>query len=109
MTEMPDTERFETILRERRAYLAGKLQVFEASLDQEPSKDLEDRATERENDEVIEGLGNSGLEELRLVDAALHRILDGTYGFCANCSEPIGEDRLAAVPHAVVCRDCLPG
>ncbi|MEM7238597.1 MAG: TraR/DksA C4-type zinc finger protein [Pseudomonadota bacterium] len=108
MNKTPDTARFEAMLRDRRAYLAGKLQVFEASLDQEPNKDAEDRATERENDEVIEGLGNSGLEEIRQIDAALRRIQGGTYGLCATCEEPIGESRLSLVPHAVTCRACMP-
>ncbi|HEV2476287.1 MAG TPA: TraR/DksA family transcriptional regulator [Candidatus Dormibacteraeota bacterium] len=30
----------------------------------------------------------------------------GTYGSCEACGEPIGEDRLAAVPEATRCLSC---
>jgi RNA polymerase-binding transcription factor DksA len=36
--------------------------------------------------------------QLMLVDRALTRIDDGSYGTCAVCGEPIGEDRQAALP-----------
>ena len=37
---------------------------------------------------------------------ALERITDGTYGYCAECSNPIPKKRLEAVPHATLCIDC---
>ena len=102
-----DVARFETMLRERRDHLNGKLHRYEESLDREPPKDWEDRATERENDEVIEGLGNSGLLELRQIDEALRRIADGSYGICLKCGEDISDERLAVVPQAGLCRNCM--
>ncbi|MEM7742370.1 MAG: TraR/DksA C4-type zinc finger protein [Pseudomonadota bacterium] len=90
----------------RRAELDAKLHKIEASLDQEPSKDFEDRATEREDDEVKEGLGNAGLLEIRQIDAALGRIEDGVYGECARCGNMISPDRLAVVPTTAFCRNC---
>jgi len=101
---MPSHEHYAAILRERRQYLNAKLHKYEASLDREPPKDFEDRATERENDEVIEGLGNSGLMELRRIDAALKRIEDGSYGICPECGEDISPERLEVVPTAALCR-----
>jgi RNA polymerase-binding transcription factor DksA len=41
--------------------------------------------------------------ELADVEHALHRLDDGTYGTCEACGEPIGEDRLAAMPAARFC------
>jgi cob(I)alamin adenosyltransferase len=38
-------------------------------------------------------------EELRPLD-------DGTYGSCARCGNEIPEERLAAVPYAVLCLSC---
>ncbi|MBY8976206.1 TraR/DksA family transcriptional regulator [Rhodobacteraceae bacterium NNCM2] len=96
------------MLTDRRAQLAEKLQIYESSLDQEPNKDSEERATERENDEVIEGLGMSGMDEIRQIDAALRRIEKGTYGTCLKCGEDIGPERLTIVPHATLCRACIP-
>jgi DnaK suppressor protein len=37
------------------------------------------------------------------IDAALRRIDDGTFGACAVCGAPIGEERLEAVPYARLC------
>lgn len=103
---MLDVNHFATVLQERRAYLNSKLHIYENSLDREPPKDFEDRATERENDEVIEGLGNSGLVEIRQIDAALCRIQNGTYGTCVKCGAKISPERLVAVPTAALCRNC---
>ncbi|WIE54132.1 TraR/DksA C4-type zinc finger protein [Curtobacterium sp. MCBD17_003] len=40
---------------------------------------------------------------LELVDAALHRLDDGSYGRCLVGGEPIPQARLAAVPWARTC------
>jgi len=43
---------------------------------------------------------------IRLIDAALARIFDGTYGVCIDCGEPINERRLKSVPEAARCKSC---
>ena len=43
------------------------------------------------------------LDEL---DAALARVEDGTYGACATCGRPIGDERLHALPGTTHCIDC---
>jgi DnaK suppressor protein len=37
---------------------------------------------------------------------ALERIDKGDYGMCVSCGQPIGPERLEAVPHARLCIDC---
>ena len=101
-----DIDRFKARLSERAAYLNRKLHQIEDSLDQEPPKDVEDRASEREDDEVKEGLGNAGLRELQQIEAALHRIENGTFGICATCGDTISDERLSVVPQTALCRDC---
>jgi DnaK suppressor protein len=44
--------------------------------------------------------------QLELVDAALARLEDGSYGRCIRCGEPIAPDRLDALPWAARCIDC---
>ena len=44
--------------------------------------------------------------QLVLVDEALARIDDGTYGMCVVCGRPIATERLAALPWAARCIDC---
>ncbi|RMD87595.1 MAG: TraR/DksA family transcriptional regulator [Calditrichaeota bacterium] len=40
------------------------------------------------------------------IEQALERIENGTYGLCQECGEPIGRERLEAVPHARLCIRC---
>lgn len=42
-------------------------------------------------------------EQLDEVDAALARLEAGTYGMCETCGEPIGDERLEALPMARFC------
>ena len=44
--------------------------------------------------------------QLTLVDAALGRSADGSFGTCRSCGQPIGEERLEALPWAALCIDC---
>jgi DnaK suppressor protein len=43
---------------------------------------------------------------LRLIDEALARVENGTYGICADCGDEIGLGRLKVLPFAVRCVDC---
>ena len=73
----------ETRLRD----LVARLATIDAELDSHQSKDWEDLATEREADEVLEGMGISGQQEIRQIEAALGRIASGDYGVCATCGK----------------------
>ena len=44
--------------------------------------------------------------QLELVDEALARLDDGTFGACVRCGRPIAPDRLEALPWAARCIDC---
>jgi DnaK suppressor protein len=45
-------------------------------------------------------------QHLELVDAALARLDDGTYGTCLRCGKPIAPARLEALPWAANCIAC---
>ena len=79
---------------------------IEADLRQTLDKDWQDQAIELENDRVLEGLDDMTLNEVRSIRTALRRIADGTYGMCTSCGQPIGKDRLAAMPAALTCLAC---
>ena len=98
--------KFEPRLRVRLAELEARLHGIEAELDRPGDPDDEERAIEREGVEVQEDLGRAGLDEIRMIRAALGRIGKGEYGYCVNCGEEIAEGRLDLVPHAARCRDC---
>ena len=101
-----NVQHFQELLTSRASYLENSLNDIETTLDTEPSKDFEERATEREGDEVLERLGTTELIELRQVREALHRIEAGTYGDCAACGEEISPERLEIVPHTQKCKRC---
>lgn len=103
---MPDTTAYTAKLTARRAELVGEVRAIEDALDDAPPKDWEDRAGERQGDEVLEALGTQDLEELRRIDAALARIEAGTFGICAKCGDDIAEERLAAVLDTPFCATC---
>ena len=94
------------LLLKRRAELVGDMAQIEDQLDDEPSKDWEDRAAERQGDEVLEALGQHDLDEVRRIDAALGRIADGTYGECVTCGAAISDARLALLPDTPFCKNC---
>lgn len=103
---MLDANHYEGILRARLAELNDRLLEVEHTLDERPNPDAEERATERESDEMLESLGTAGLAEIRMIEAALQRIEDGSYGICVACGDEISAERLDAVPHAPRCRNC---
>lgn len=86
--------------------LLARLGRIDAELDSHHAQDWEDLAIEREEDEVLEGMGVSGQQEIRQIKAALHRIETGEYGFCAKCGAAIGEERLDVLPQTPFCRGC---
>jgi DnaK suppressor protein len=44
--------------------------------------------------------------QLALVDAAMARIEEGTFGTCVRCGKPIPAGRLEALPWAAYCIEC---
>ena len=45
-------------------------------------------------------------ETLLKIEEALHRLEEGTFGYCFECGDEISERRLRALPFAVRCKDC---
>lgn len=96
----------ETQLLKRREELFSRLKGIDSELDSHQARDWEELAVERETDEVLEQLGESGLKEIRLIDLALNRMKDGSYGICSKCGERISAERLDILPFTGVCRAC---
>lgn len=99
-----DTAR--ALLKQRLSELDHRLIDIEHDLDEAKPADFEEAASDRESDEMLEELGTVGLQEVRMIEAALKRLDDGKYGICVNCGEEISEARLKAVPHAPLCKEC---
>ena len=103
---MSRATRYKKVLMSRLKELDTRLHDIEHELDEPQNADDEERATEREGDEVLEQLGNAGLLEIEQIQAALARIRSGTFGECAKCSEEISDERLDVLPQTPFCRNC---
>jgi len=93
-------------LESRLTDLLSRLDAIETELESHDSRDWEELAVERESDEVLEGLGLSGQQEIRMIRAALDRMESGDYGFCVKCGKQISEERLDVLPATPFCRNC---
>ncbi|KPP84697.1 MAG: transcriptional regulator, TraR/DksA family [Rhodobacteraceae bacterium HLUCCO07] len=103
---MKSYAKYRALLMARLSELDQRLHAIEEELDAHQSKDWEELATEREDDEVLEGLGLAGQEEIRRIRAALQRMRDGEYGICAKCGAEISEARLDVLPYTPFCKTC---
>ena len=54
----------------------------------------------------MEALNAMDAKRLTAVENALKRISENRYGICLKCGRRIPEDRLRAMPSAVLCIDC---
>ena len=93
-------------LEERLAQMQARLASIKAEVTQSHSGDSAEQAQERENDEVVDAIGNETAQSIRILQAALLRLEDGTYGICERCGEEISEGRLAVIPEATRCVNC---
>ncbi|MDR0554880.1 MAG: TraR/DksA family transcriptional regulator [Treponema sp.] len=69
-------------------------------------KDLADTASDDIDRKMIEAIGAQDLKRLKLIDSALTRIQQGKYGLCMKCGKRIPQDRLEAIPYALMCIEC---
>lgn len=98
---------------ELKAELEGRLQQLQARLasikkdvTQAHSGDSAEQSQERENDEVVDVIGNETAQSIRDIQSALVRIDEGNYGVCDNCGENITSERLKVLPQALRCVNC---
>jgi RNA polymerase-binding transcription factor DksA len=102
-------EQREKLLKERARYVrSAETMAAEAAAlldDREPgdlqfdeeSGEGDSWAVERERDLALSAQARAAVE---LIDSALARIEDGTYGICAVSGKPIQKERLRAIPWA---------
>ena len=106
---MTDVSARKSWLLTRKRDLKAKMVQIEDALDGPFTKDVEDSAIQHEEDEVLDSLGQRSQAEMAMIDAALSRIEDGTYGICARCDAEIAEKRLDVLPFTPLCAPCAQG
>ena len=77
--------------------------LYNSSLDDNSaSADIVDQASSYTEKNVEMRAINRQIKLISKIDAALKRIIDGTYGYCEETGEPIGIKRLMARPVATL-------
>lgn len=74
--------------------------------DQESAQDIADRAASSYTKEFLFSQSNNERQLLQMVETALHRIREGTFGQCVSCGNEINPRRLEAVPWTRYCIEC---
>jgi DnaK suppressor protein len=72
----------------------------------EQAQDMVDRATSAYTREFAFSLSEADRKALLLIEQALLRIEQGTYGVCVHCQGIVQDKRLEAVPWARHCLEC---
>ena len=97
---MTKHENIAKALKARLAELTGRVAEIDSQIRRPLSADLEEQATDLENQDALKAIGNSENQEIHQIRKALKRISEGTYGICAHCGENIDTKRLEALPTA---------
>lgn len=74
--------------------------------DEDPTVDLADKAANSYTKEFLFGQTHNDRSLLQLVDDALDRIKENSFGECISCHEELQQKRLEAVPWTRYCISC---
>jgi DnaK suppressor protein len=103
-----DTSHIETVritLESQRDALSRRLHSRNA-IAIENAADTMDEVGLAEERDLATRLLERDFADIRLVEAALTRVKNGTYRLCTRCAEAISISRLAVMPHAAFCVKC---
>ena len=104
-----DVETFKRKLLEMRRDLLGQVErkkLYSKEVGEDGIPDSGDVAAYSYSKEVLMGLGENERIKLRLVEEALAKIDEGTYGVCERCEEAIPVKRLELLPFTRYCVQC---
>lgn len=79
---------------------------FKSLVEEINPKDLVDIAADDIDRKMLETVSSQDIKRLRLIDSALSRINNDRYGLCMKCGKKIPEERLSAIPYAMMCIEC---
>ena len=98
-------KRLETRQQELRRLVSRNVQDGRAA-DEQAAQDIADKADNSYTKEFLFHQSNNDRQLLQLVEEALHRIREGSYGECVNCGNELNSKRLEAVPWTRYCINC---
>lgn len=98
-------KRLETRQQELRR-MVSRTQQDGRSADEDTAQDIADRAASSYTKEFLFHQSNNDRQLLQMVEGALSRIREGTFGECISCGKEINPKRLEAVPWTRHCIEC---
>ena len=98
-------KRLETRQQELRRTV-NRNQADGRSADEDTAQDIADRAASSYTKEFLFSQSNNDRQLLQMVDRALARIREGSFGECIHCGKEINAKRLEAVPWTRHCIEC---
>jgi RNA polymerase-binding protein DksA len=102
-------QKFEKLLKDEKIRILEDLLEDNADfvgLEQTDMGDLVDQAYKLQEKEMLINLSHNEQKILDLIESALDRIKDNTFGKCVSCGVEMDENRLEALPYAQDCVDC---
>jgi len=70
------------------------------------SGDEADVAADAIDRTLLTSLGSQDAIRLQQINGALERIYKGKFGYCVGCGREIPQERLEAIPYALMCVQC---
>jgi len=102
-------EHFKRLLEERQQALrrnVSRTELDGRNAEEGTAQDIADRAATSYNKEFLFHQSNSERQLLAMVEGALERMREGTFGECISCGAEINPKRLEAVPWTRHCIEC---
>jgi DnaK suppressor protein len=100
---------YDARLSEQKNALLGMVERTEdygREADRDVSQDPADKASNSYTKELLFSQSTNERNTLKLIEEALDRLTEGTFGDCINCGEEITPKRLDAIPWAPHCIRC---
>lgn len=109
MTRSTDMKKLREQLQRRRKTLIeiglGHARELKALKNGEKGQEFEESAQSELADFTLSTLLENQRHELMLIDAAITRMDQGSYGECIDCGVDISYERLEALPFAIRCEE----
>jgi DnaK suppressor protein len=86
--------------------MVSRTQQDGRAADEDTAQDIADRAASSYNKEFLFHQSNNDRQLLQMVEGALSRIREGSFGECISCGKDINSKRLEAVPWTRHCIEC---
>lgn len=94
---------FKVFFEEQIKNISSKL---DAKIEVDVSGDDVDKAQGDAINQISKNMSLRNIKKVNDIKNALQRIEQGTFGYCEDCGEKIGEKRLKVKPDATMCISC---